>query len=198
EIIESSLPIFIADETKNNEDEISEDETSSIEEPEFALDYKLFIKLLDETSLSAKWFEESVTTIDEFLLSIYNKEAGVDIQLVNAQDFIKFKVKYLKLVARKNDIRIYITIIQLFVSQNKQKKKESNLDDDENNKKSNNVKKINQIPSILSLSLYNKDIAKNVTNIQNAYYYNRHNQSCLNKKNHKNLYVEINFTMFSI
>ncbi|CAG8795973.1 19990_t:CDS:1 [Cetraspora pellucida] len=118
---------------------ISKDKTSSIEEPEFALGYKLFIKLSDGTSLPTKWFKESVIIINKFLSSIYNKvisltkntdvlpndyyvtfkiqkEAGASTQLVDAQDFIKFKAEYSKLTARKSDIEIYVTIIQSFVS----------------------------------------------------------------------------------
>ncbi|CAG8612493.1 13554_t:CDS:2, partial [Racocetra fulgida] len=58
---------------KADDKNASESETSSNEESEFALGYKLFIKLSDGTSLPAKWFEKSVTTIDEFLSSIHNK-----------------------------------------------------------------------------------------------------------------------------
>ncbi|CAG8752278.1 9085_t:CDS:2, partial [Racocetra fulgida] len=144
ETIESSSPISVASEDENNKN-ASESETSSNEESEFALGYKLFIKLSDGTSLLAKWFEELVTTIDEFLSSIHNKvisltkntntlpndyrvtfktqrEAGAGTQLADAQDFIKFKAEYSKLAARKSAIRIYVTVTQPFASQNKQKK----------------------------------------------------------------------------
>ncbi|CAG8659855.1 28533_t:CDS:2, partial [Dentiscutata erythropus] len=144
----------------------SENELSSNKKSDFVLGYKLFIKTSDGTSLPAKWFEESVLSIDEFLSSVYNKiisltnnttimksnycvmfktqrEAGAGTQLVDAQDFLKFKAEYAKLATRKND------------------------DEDEVEKPSNNKK--NRIPSVSSLSSYDKIIAKNVLKIRNAY-----------------------------
>ncbi|CAG8441864.1 14333_t:CDS:2 [Dentiscutata heterogama] len=55
------------------ENNINKNKTSSNEESEFILSYKLFVKILDRTLLLAKWFEESVSAINEFLLSIYDK-----------------------------------------------------------------------------------------------------------------------------
>ncbi|CAG8788134.1 19773_t:CDS:2, partial [Cetraspora pellucida] len=145
------------------------DEPSSNEESDFVLDYKLFVKLSDGTSLSAKWFEESVSSIDEFLLSIHDKvilltnntkimpnnyrvtfktqrEAGVRTQLADTQDFLKFKAEYIKLSARKYS------------------------DENEDVEKLSNHKK-NRIPNVLSLSSYDKTIAENVLEIRNAYHY---------------------------
>ncbi|CAG8666439.1 10429_t:CDS:2, partial [Cetraspora pellucida] len=166
------------------------------DESEFALAYKLFVKTADEISLPAKWFQESVSTVDEFLLSVHNKinlmtkdntimpsdyfmtfktqrETGAGTQLVNEQDFIKFKSEYTKLAARKSDIGIYVTISQLSItSQNKQKKKESDLGEhEENTERSNNYKNNNRVPSVSSLSAQDKEIAKNVLTIRNAYHY---------------------------
>ncbi|CAG8669947.1 15646_t:CDS:2 [Cetraspora pellucida] len=130
-------------------EDTTEDEISSYEEPEFVQSYKLFIKLSDRNLLPTKWFEELVSTIDEFFSSIYDKvimltkdtnilpnnycvtfklqrEAGAGTQLVDAQDFKKFKVEYSKLAARQNNIEIYITIAQSYISQ-KRKKKASDM-----------------------------------------------------------------------
>ncbi|CAG8610978.1 6724_t:CDS:2, partial [Racocetra fulgida] len=127
----------------------------------------------------------SVSAIDEFLLSIHDKiillthdstilpndycvtfkahrESGSRTQLIDEQDFVKFKAEYVKLTVKKNDIRIYITVTP---SQNKQKKKKLNLsEDEEDTERSNNykkAKKINRIPNAESLSLHEKSIAEN-------------------------------------
>ncbi|CAG8717900.1 4132_t:CDS:2 [Dentiscutata erythropus] len=171
-----------------SEDRINENEMSSEEddESEFALAYKLFVKTADGISLPAKWFQESVSTVDEFLSSVHNKihlmtkdntimpsdyfvtfktqrETGAGTQLVDEQDFIKFKSEYTKLAARKSDIGIYVTISQPSItSQNKQKKKESDLGEhEENTERSNNYKNNNRVPSVSSLSAQDKEIAKN-------------------------------------
>lgn len=117
---------------------------SSDDNSEFELGYKLIIKTAEGISLPAKWFKESVSTIDEFLLSIHNKivmltkdntilpidysiafkaprETGAGTQLADAHDFVKFKTECLKLVAKKHDMGIYITIMQ--TTQIKQGKK---------------------------------------------------------------------------
>ncbi|CAG8655117.1 3580_t:CDS:2 [Cetraspora pellucida] len=121
---------------------------SSDDDSEFELGYKLIIKTVEGISLSAKWFKESMSTVDEFLLSIHNKlimltkdntllptdysiafkaprETGVSTQLADAHDFIKFKTECLKLVAKKNDMEIYIMIME--TTQIKQNKKASNM-----------------------------------------------------------------------
>ncbi|CAG8700581.1 25531_t:CDS:2 [Dentiscutata erythropus] len=197
-----------------------EDETSSKdEEPAFKIGYKLFVKLSDGTSLPAKWFEESISAIDEFLLSIHDKiillthdttndycvtfkthrEVGSGTQLIDEQDFVKFKAEYVKLTVKKNDIGIYVTITP---SQNKRKKKKLNLsEDEEDTERSNNykkTKKINRIPNAESLSLHEKIIAENVSKIRNTYHCNIHNKPCLNKEKHKDLHVELTFLMLSI
>ncbi|CAG8767214.1 6523_t:CDS:2 [Dentiscutata erythropus] len=120
-----------------SEDRINKNEMSSEEDnkSEFVLAYKLFVKTADGISLPAKWFQESISTVDKFLLSVYNKihlmtkdntimpsyyfmifktqkETGASTQLVDEQDFIKFKSEYTKLAARKSNIGIYVTILQ--------------------------------------------------------------------------------------
>ncbi|CAG8797002.1 12416_t:CDS:1, partial [Racocetra fulgida] len=100
-----------------NDEVISSDE-------EFEINYKLIIKTAEGISIPAKWFKESVSTIDEFLLLIHKKtiiltkdntllptdynvafkvpkETGAGTQLSDGQDFIKFKTKCLKLAAKK-------------------------------------------------------------------------------------------------
>ncbi|CAG8793764.1 23175_t:CDS:2, partial [Dentiscutata erythropus] len=85
--------------------------------------------------LLAKWFKESVLTIDEFFSSIHNKvtmliknntllpidysvafkvprETGAETQLAVTQDFTKFKAECLKLAAKNVDMGIYIVIMQ--------------------------------------------------------------------------------------
>ncbi|CAG8688051.1 13732_t:CDS:2 [Dentiscutata erythropus] len=154
------------------------------------------IAATDRILLPAKWFQESISTVDEFLLSVHNKihlvtkdntimpsdyfmtfktqrKTGASTQLVNEQDFIKFKLEYTKLATRKSDIGIYVTISQpsITISQNKQKKKESDLNEHEKNtEQSNNYKNNNRVPSVSSLSVYDKEIAKNMLTIRNAYY----------------------------
>ncbi|CAG8492161.1 139_t:CDS:2, partial [Racocetra fulgida] len=149
-----------------SEDRVNEDEMSSEdEEPKFVVDYKLFVKTADENSLPTKWFKETVSTVDEFLLSIHNKilivtkdntimpndysvifktqrETGAGTQLADEQDFIKFKSEYIKLVARKNT--------------EKPKKFKNN----------------NRVPGVSSLSSHDKEIAENVLKIRNEYHCN--------------------------
>ncbi|CAG8760194.1 10064_t:CDS:2, partial [Racocetra fulgida] len=187
----------------------------------FAVDYKLFVKTADGVSLPAKWFKESVSTVDEFLLSIHDKillitkdnnimpneysvtfktqrETGAGTQLVDEQDFIKFKSEYTKLAARKSDIGIYVTIVRQS-TQNKRKKKELDLSEcEEDNERSNNYKNKNQVPNVSSLSSHDKEIAENVLKIRNAYHCNVHNRPCINKESHKDFHVEITFMMLSI
>ncbi|CAG8721705.1 9890_t:CDS:2, partial [Racocetra fulgida] len=190
----------------------SEDEVlSSDDNLEFEISYKLFIKTAEETALLAKWFKESMSTIDEFFSSIYNqitmliknntllptdysiafkmqRETGAGTQLADAQDFIKFKAECLKLAAKNINIEIYITIIQT-------KKKNANNEEKEfivNYKNSNKVSRIS------SLSSHNKLIAENVLEIRTEYHCNIHNRPCLNKESNKDLYVEITFIMLSI
>ncbi|CAG8684453.1 21961_t:CDS:2, partial [Dentiscutata erythropus] len=154
-VIESpSSPMSIA----VSEDVTNEDELSSDDEPEVIVDYKLFIKMADGVSLPAKWFKESVDTVDEFLSSIHRKvllmtkdtilpndyrvtfktqrEAGAGTQLADAQDFIKFKSECTKLAERDP---------------------EDNVGDYKNN---------NQVPSISSLSPCDKEVAKNALEIR--------------------------------
>ncbi|CAG8661410.1 1694_t:CDS:2, partial [Racocetra fulgida] len=99
----------------NDDEIISRDDGT-----EFEISYKLIIKTVEGTSLPSKWFKESVSTIDGFLLSIHNKtimlikdntllptdysvafktqkKAGAGTQLTDTQDFIKFKAEYLKI-----------------------------------------------------------------------------------------------------
>ncbi|CAG8668279.1 12351_t:CDS:2, partial [Racocetra fulgida] len=99
------------------------DEVISSENEEFEINYKLFIKTAKGISIPAKWFKESVSTIDEFLSSIHKKiiiltkddtllpadynvafkapkETSAGTQLSDAQDFIKFKAECLKLAAK--------------------------------------------------------------------------------------------------
>ncbi|CAG8769701.1 15577_t:CDS:2, partial [Cetraspora pellucida] len=212
----ASPSVSVATSEEKSEDE--QDEPSSNEESDLVLDYKLFVKLSDGTSLPAKWFKESVLSIDEFFSSIHDKvilltndtkimpnnyrvtfqtqrEAGVGTQLADTQDFLKFKAEYIKLSARKCDIGIYITFTQS--SQNKRKKKELDSDEDEDVEKLSNHKK-NRIPNVSSLSSYDKTIAENVLEIQNAYHCNIYNRPCLNKENYKDLHVEITFMMLLI
>ncbi|CAG8523440.1 7982_t:CDS:2, partial [Scutellospora calospora] len=169
-----SLSISIA----SSENRINESEMSS-DESEFAVDYKLFVKTADGILLPAKWFKESVSTVNKFLSFIYNKillvtknntimlsdysvtfkmqrETGAGTQLVDKQDFIKFKSEYTKLAARKSDIGIYVTIAQ---------PSESDLSEYE--ERLSNYKNNNQIPNVSSLSLHDKEIAKIVLTIRN-------------------------------
>ncbi|CAG8613475.1 875_t:CDS:2, partial [Racocetra fulgida] len=46
---------------------------SSDDNTKFEISYKLIVKTAEGTSLPAKWFKESASTVDEFLLSIHNK-----------------------------------------------------------------------------------------------------------------------------
>ncbi|CAG8779355.1 8756_t:CDS:2, partial [Racocetra persica] len=140
-IASPSSPMSIA----ISEDRTNKDEMSSDDESEFVLDYRLYIKTSDRVSLPAKWFKESVSTIDELLLSIYlitkdtiimpnnycvifknQRKTSAGTQLANAQDFIKFKSECTKLTTKNNSIKIYVTVIP-----NKRKREISDLDSDE-------------------------------------------------------------------
>ncbi|RHZ77090.1 hypothetical protein Glove_186g93 [Diversispora epigaea] len=90
------------------DDEFSDDEN------EFEISFKIFIKLVDGTSIPAKWYKETIASIDEFLYIIHEKvirllsddtieasnyrvafkgerASGAGTQLVDAQDFINFR-----------------------------------------------------------------------------------------------------------
>ncbi|CAG8712707.1 17287_t:CDS:2 [Dentiscutata erythropus] len=155
---------------------------------------KSFSSTLAATS-EDKTSNKPVSTIDEFLLFIHNKvllltkslpndycvtfktqrEAGAGTQLVDEQDFIKFKSEYSKLATKKNDIGIYIM--------------ESDLDNNDDD----DTKGLNY-----ALTSYDKIIAKNILEICKAHNCSIYNQPCFNRENHKDLYVEIIFMMLSI
>ncbi|CAG8553353.1 10814_t:CDS:2 [Racocetra fulgida] len=186
-----------------SKDRTNEDEISSDDESEFVLDYKLYIKTSDGVLLPAKWLKESVSIINELLLSIHNKiylitkdtiimpndycvifkkqrEAVAGTQLADVQDFIKFKSECTKLAAKNNSNLCY------------------NSNEDDNASRPPDYKNNNRIPSISSLSSYNKEIAENILQIREAHHCNIHNRPCLNKEKHSDLHVEINFMMLSV
>ncbi|CAG8612275.1 6823_t:CDS:2 [Racocetra fulgida] len=119
----SPSAFIVASETSSEDDEF-----------EFVVDYKLFVKMANGTSLSAKWFQESVSTV-------MNEEGA------------------------------------------------ERPDDYKNN---------NQVPSVSSLSVYDKEIAANVLQIRTTYRCNMHIRPCLNKETHKDLHIKITFMMLSI
>ncbi|CAG8567847.1 10748_t:CDS:2, partial [Scutellospora calospora] len=122
---------------------------------------------------------ESVSTVDEFLLSIHNKiiiltkdnsllptdysiafktqkETGVGTQLADTQDFIKFKAECLKVATKSIDMGVYVTIMQ--ASQIKEKKKDTKSN---NNDDKDNYKNSNKVPNASSLLSQDQAIAKN-------------------------------------
>lgn len=139
-VLTPNTTIMNLDDDNNSEED--EDET------EFEVSFKIFIKLTDGTSIPAKWYKEIVSSIDEFLVVIHEKIisllndntieasdyqvafkgeriAGAGTQLVDAQDFIKFRADYTKMTKRKQDVGIYITMLSKgeMAIKNKRKKK---------------------------------------------------------------------------
>ncbi|RHZ60639.1 hypothetical protein Glove_351g4 [Diversispora epigaea] len=54
------------------DDEFSDDKN------EFEISFKIFIKLADGTSIPAKWYKETIASIDEFLYIIHEKDLNSD------------------------------------------------------------------------------------------------------------------------
>ncbi|CAG8834664.1 19491_t:CDS:2, partial [Gigaspora margarita] len=71
-------------------------------------------------------------------------------------------------------------------------------DDDEDAERLNCGKKIKRVPSVPSLTLYDKGIAENVLEIRKAHHCSMHNWPCFNRENHRDLHFEITFRMLSI
>ncbi|CAG8477800.1 6002_t:CDS:2 [Dentiscutata erythropus] len=88
-----------------SEDQVNESEMSSENEKfDFAVDYKLFVKIANG--------DNNIMPSEFSVTFKMQRKTGTNIQLVDEQDFIKFKSEYTKLATRKSDIKIYITIVR--------------------------------------------------------------------------------------
>ncbi len=125
----SSASIFHNGSKHSSNSETDEDNT----ELEIEINYKLSIKQTDGTLLPAKNYSVTITELDEFLLAIQNnitsllqyeeidandynvsfkseKAQGAGTLLVDVRDFENFKSEYIKLVATKKVMLIFITM----------------------------------------------------------------------------------------
>ena len=120
-----------ASNTTSKDNDFSESENE--DDIELEIDYKLIIKKADGTSLPAKNYSVTISELDEFLLAIQNnvtsllqyeeidandynvsfkseKAQGAGTLLVDVRDFENFKSEYIKLVATKKVMLIFITM----------------------------------------------------------------------------------------